>query len=324
VLQNVTSSYISKIDNTRSKCPSYERIKSEHYGNTRANKARGSIFDPSCCCPTSTDAERSICAHEVIGMGSETTPTEKTGTQSPTPTPQAASFRATGLIPIPESHGEIIQPNGDVLGWSTRSGPVVSPTTPSAPIPTPKTQSTSPESIAAANLAAERNAAYRSGVDMNAWDAAHAAAVTPTALTPEQDAAQEEAKHQAAFHGGGVSVDVSTLANTSLSNIESMYGSAIAEKTQEYFRAHPTQRFQDITNLAEQQRYNIIGSSGLQQYMGQTADKRFTGYTEAGELNYSNQKTNPILLLQPDDLHFHCIRHSRCRFPDIPKIMLNR
>ncbi|MDD3961321.1 MAG: hypothetical protein PHT77_05615 [Bacteroidales bacterium] len=211
-----------------------------------------------------------------------TTPPVVASQSSGASQPMASGEHGLGSRQRPVVTGEYVTPEGDVFGFSNAN--IVTPpkVTPSISITAPKTQSTSPESIAAANLAAERNAAYRRGEDMIAWEAAHAPVYQPIALTPEQDAAQEEAKHQAAFHGGGITVDVSKLANMSLSSIESIYGSATAEKTQEYFRANPTQRFQEITNLAAQQRYNIIGSSGLQQYMGQTADKSFSAYTEAG------------------------------------------
>lgn len=76
---------------------------------------------------------------------------------------------------------------------------------------------------------------------------------------------------------------LSDVQNMPLTEISKRYGEDVAANVQEYFTAHPTQKAQDIMNQYAQSKYNIVGSSGTQYYLGETADKRFALYSEAND-----------------------------------------
>ena len=95
------------------------------------------------------------------------------------------------------------------------------------------------------------------------------------------DTQREYAKEVAAYAPLS-NINPMTLQNTPLSQIAGQYGENVASGVQSYFTANPTQKAIDIATQAWRQGTNIIGSSGIQSYLGETPDKRFTVYSEAG------------------------------------------
>jgi len=112
------------------------------------------------------------------------------------------------------------------------------------------------------------------------------------------DAAREQAKHNAAFNGG-LPAPASDLANMSLGEIRGRYGDAAAERTQEYFAAHPSQRAEQITAQYSQQRFANVGSSGT---LYQNPEGRYVYFSGATENVGSAFKANILTEYQQQAL----------------------